>query len=270
MRQVMKLWIVPVVVFGLVAVGCGSSSSKSATTTTKKATTATATNVTGNITVSAAASLTEAFTKIGSDFKAAHPNAGTTFNFGSSGTLETQIEGGAPADTFASADQDNMTKLSSKNLVDIPVVFARNRLVIVTKPGNPKNVKTLTDLANLGTISLCGRTVPCGKYAAQILQTAGVSVPETKVTRGIDVKGTLQAVTTGDADAAIVYATDAKSAGSTVTAVTIADAQNAIAVYPIATLKRSNNPVTSAAFIKYLTSAKGQATLRSFGFMPPS
>lgn len=265
-----KLWILSVVMVGLVATGCGGSSGEAATTTAKRSTTATSSTVTGNITLSAAASLTEAFGKIGTDFHTANPDANATFNFGSSGALELQIEGGAAADTFASADQDNMSKLQAKNLVDTPVVFARNQLVIVTKPRNPKHVKTLADLANLGVVSLCGRTVPCGKYAAQILQTTGVAIPETKVTRGVDVKGALQAVATGDADAAIVYVSDATSAGSTVTTITIPDAQNAIATYPIATLKASGNAAVSDAFIKYVMSTKGQATLRSFGFLPPS
>jgi molybdate transport system substrate-binding protein len=268
-RKLMRLWVPGVVVLGLVAAGCGSDSSSGSSA---KSTTTTATaKVTGAITVSAAASLTEAFTKIGTDFKRANPNATATFNFGSSGTLETQIQQGAPADTFASADLDNMNKLVAASLVDgQPVVFAKNRLVIVTKPGNPKQVKTLADLANLDVVSLCGETVPCGKYAAQILQTAGVTIPEIKVTRGQDVKATLAAVATGDADAAIVYVTDAKSAGSTVEAVTIPDAQNAVATYPIATLTASVNKPTSQAFIAYVMSSKGQATLRSYGFLPPS
>ncbi len=256
-----------VVALGLVAAGCSSGSNPQSSSTTST----TVAKATGAITVSAAASLTEAFTKIGADFKAANPQATTTFNFGSSGTLATQIQQGAPADTFASADEDTMNKLVAANLVEgTPVVFARNKLVIVTKPGNPKQVKTLADLAGLDVVSLCGETVPCGKYAAQILQTAGVTIPETKVTRGTDVKTTLAAVTTGDADAAIVYVTDAKAAGSAVTTVTIPDAQNAIATYPIATLSATTNAATAQAFVDFVMSVKGQATLRSFGFLPPS
>jgi molybdate transport system substrate-binding protein len=128
----------------------------------------------------------------------------------------------------------------------------------------------LADLADVDVVSLCGLTVPCGKYAAQVLQSAGVTIPETKVTRGIDVKGTLAAVTTGDADAAIVYVTDAQTAGEAVARVTIPDPQNAIATYPIATLNASGNKATSRAFIDYVMSSKGQATLRSYGFLPPS
>lgn len=271
MRKLTKLWVGLVVMLGLVAAGCSSDDSSSggssATTTTTVA------KATGSITVSDAASLTDAFEKIGTDFTAANPDATVTFNPGSSGTLATQIQQtqGAGVDAFASADEDNMNKLVAANLIDgQPVVFARNKLIIVTKPGNPNNVKTVADLPNLDVVSLCGETVPCGKYAAQILQTAGVAIPETKVTRGVDVKGTLAAVTTGDADAAIVYVTDAKTAGDTVASVTIPDDQNAIATYPIATLTASGNKAPSQAFIDYVMSSKGQATLRSFGFLPPT
>jgi molybdate transport system substrate-binding protein len=256
------------VVFGLLGTGCGSSShgSKAQATTTTAAP-----KLSGSITVSAAASLTEAFTTIANRFKAANPGTNVTFNFGSSGTLATQIQQGAPADTFASADQDNMNKLVSANLVDgTPTVFAKNKLVIVTKPGNPKHVTGLADLPELGVVSLCGTTVPCGKYAGQILQTAGVMIPTSKITRGQDVKATLAAVTHGDADAAIVYVSDAETAGSAVTAVTIPDAQNAIAVYPIATLKASGNKSVSRAFIAYVTSSQGEAVLQGDGFLPPS
>ena len=123
-----------------------------------------------------------------------------------------------------------------------PTVFAKNKLVIVTKPGNPKDVKTLPTSPTVGIVSLCGETVPCGKYADQILHSAGVTIPTDKITRGLDVKATLAAVTTGDADAAIVYVTDAKTAGAAVTAVTIPDDQNAIATYPIAVAQGEQQP----------------------------
>ena len=121
--------------------------------------------------MSAAASLTEAFGKIGTDFSAANPGATVTFNFGSSGTLATQIQQGAPADAFASADPANIDHAASRRTSSTTgaTVFAKNKLVIVTKPGNPKHVKTLADLATVGIVSLCGETVPCGKYADQVL-----------------------------------------------------------------------------------------------------
>jgi molybdate transport system substrate-binding protein len=267
-RTPRRILLLVVVTFCLIAVAACGSDSKSGSSTTS---TTSASKVSGKITVSAAASLTGAFTQIEKDFHTANPDASATFNFGSSSTLATQIQQGAPADTFASADQTNMTKLTDKNLVSgSPVVFAKNQLVIVTKPGNPKNVKTLADLANAGTIALCGADVPCGKYAAQALQNAGVTIPESSITRGVDVKATLAAVTTGDANAAIVYETDAKSAGSDVDTVEIPAEQNVIATYPIAVLTGTSDKETAQAFVDYVMSSAGQATLQSFGFLPPS
>lgn len=226
--------------------------------------------VTGTITVSAAASLTEAFTKMGTDFQKKHPGATVTFNFGSSGTLAQQIQGGAPADAFASADGANMQKLVTGGQVTAePTVFASNLLAIVVKPSNPNKVKSVADLAKLDVVSLCGETVPCGKYADQILTGAGVTIDPSKITRGADVKATLAAVTTGDADAAIVYATDAKAAGSTVATVPIPAWQNAYAVYPIAPIASSTNQDLADAWIAYTVSSAGQRTLQSFGFLPP-
>jgi molybdate transport system substrate-binding protein len=268
-RRISRPWLLAGLVVGLVAAGCGSDDSGSGSSTT---TTTAASMLSGGITVSDAASLTDAFERIGQDFTTANPKTTVTFNPGSSSTLATQIQqtNGVGIDTFASADEANMGKLVTANLIDgSPVVFARNRLVIVTKPGNPENVKSLADLPNLNVVSLCGETVPCGKYAAQILQQANVTIPETKVTRGVDVKATLDAVTHGDADAAIVYVTDAKTAGKDVTAVAIPDDENAIAVYPIATLTSSANQEVSQAFVDYVTGSKGQAVLQSYGFLAP-
>ncbi len=148
--------------------------------------------LTGSITVSAAASLTEAFTKMGTDFQKLNKGTTVTFNFAASSTLVQQIQGGAPADVFASADGANMQKLvSGGQVTPIPVDFASNFLTIVVKPGNPKNVKSLADLPNLGVVSLCASTVPCGKYAAQALSQHGITIPPEKVTLGADVKATL-------------------------------------------------------------------------------
>ena len=259
MRRGIRFWIVATAVAGLALIGgTGVASAQKA----KK--------VTGSITVSAAASLTEAFTKMGSDFQKKNPDATVTFNFGSSGTLAQQIQGGAPADVFASADGANMQKLVTGSQVTAePTVFASNLLTIVVKPGNPNKVKSVADLAKLDVVSLCGETVPCGKYADQILTGAGVAIDPAKTTRGADVKATLAAVTTGDADAAIVYVTDAKAAGSTVATVPIPTWQNAYAVYPIAPIAASTSQDLAAAWIAYTVSPAGQRTLQSFGFLPP-
>jgi molybdate transport system substrate-binding protein len=227
-------------------------------------------SVSGSITVSAAASLTEAFTKMGTDFQKANKGTTIMFNFAASSALVTQIQGGAPSDVFASADGTNMQKLVTGGQVTTePTVFASNLLTIVVKPGNPKKVKSLNDLPNLDTVSLCGETVPCGKYADQILTQAGVTIPPEKITRGADVKATLNAVTTGDADAAIVYVSDAKSAGSTVATVSIPTWQNAYAIYPIAPIAATTNSSLANAWIQYTVSPAGQKTLQSFGFLPP-
>jgi len=228
------------------------------------------TKLSGTITVSAAASLTEAFTKMGTDFQKANPGTTVTFNLAASSALVTQIQGGAPADVFASADGTNMQKLvSGGDVTAEPTVFATNALTIVVKPGNPKKVKSLADLAKLGTISLCADTVPCGKYAQQALTTAGVTIPAEKITKGADVKSTLAAVTTGDADAAIVYTTDAKAAGTTVQAVRIPAWLNVYAIYPIAPLASSQNAALADAWVKYTVSPAGQKTLQSYGFLAP-
>ncbi len=229
-----------------------------------------ANKVAGTTTVSAAASLTEAFTQMGTDFQKANPGTTVTFNFGASSALVQQVEGGAPADVFASADGANMQKLvSGGDVTAEPTVFAANELTIVVKKGNPKHVKSLADLADLGVIALCADAVPCGKYAQQALTQAGVTIDPAKITKGADVKATLSAVSTGDADAAIVYSTDAKAGGSSVQAVRIPAWLNVYAVYPIAPIAASANQDLAKAWIKYTVSPAGQKTLQSYGFLPP-
>ncbi len=251
-----------VVAVALLAASCGSASGSTGSSPPSSA-------VHGAITVSAASSLTEAFSRIGADFERAHPGTSVRFNFGSSSTLAIQIEQGAPADVFASADLATVDTLVTAGRVSgRPWIFAGNRLVIVTKPGNPADVRTLDDLSDLGTVALCADTVPCGKYAAQVLDRASVAMPESRVTRGRDVKATIAAVTTGDADAAVVYGTDAAAAGDAVTTVTIPDARNTTATYAIAVVADRGNRATARAFVRAVTSAPAHATLGSFGFLP--
>lgn len=225
--------------------------------------------VSGSITVSAASSLTDVFTTIARGFSRVHPGARVTLNFGSSSVLATQIEQGAPADTLAAADPEAMDALVAADLVaGSPTVFARNRLTIVTKVGNPKGIRSVADLADAGTVSLCASTAPCGKYTARVLVNAGVTIPESAVTRGTDARSTIAAVISGDADAAIVYVTDANAAGRAVTTVPIALRAEVVAEYPIATLASSGAPAVSAAFIEYVRSPRGQSVLRAAGFLP--
>lgn len=247
----------------------GTGGAGAGTTASPGATPATAvSDLTGTITVSAAASLTAPFTTIGEHFMEANPGTEVTFNFDSSGTLATQVLDGAPADVFASADAADMAELTDADLIaGEPEVFARNRLAIVVKKGNPTGVKTLADLAT-GTVSLCGTEVPCGRYADQILSEAGVTIPESSVTRGQNVKATLAAVAEGDADAGIVYLTDIT--GDMVEAVEIPEDGNAIATYPIGVIAASANAATAEAFLAYVLSDDGQAVLEEAGFLPPA
>jgi molybdate transport system substrate-binding protein len=263
-KHIRWIGLLSVVVAMFVAVGGTAVAERSSAPAAK------AKKLSGTITVSAASSLTEAFTKMATDFEKANPGTTVTPNFAASSALVTQIQGGAPADVFASADGTNMQKLVSGGQVTAePTVFAANALTIVVKPGNPKHVKSLADLTKLGVVSLCADAVPCGKYAEQALSQDGVTIPPEEITKGADVKTTLAAVTTGDADAAIVYTTDAKAAGATVQAVKIPAWLNVYAIYPIAPIAASTNPNLAAAFVQYTVSSAGQKTLQSFGFLPP-
>jgi molybdate transport system substrate-binding protein len=224
----------------------------------------------GDLTISAATSLTDAFTELAKQFRKVNKAVKVRFNFGSSSTLLTQIQSGAPSDIMASADLTNLEKLvASGNVVVAPKVFARNTMAIAVKPGNPKSVRSVADLASLSFIALCGKTVPCGVYASSVLTRAGVVIAESKVTRGIDVKATLSAVANGDADAAIVYKTDVLAAKKTVVGIDIPSAQNVKAMYGIAPIRGSKNPANAKAFIDFVLSEQGWQILKSFGFERP-
>jgi molybdate transport system substrate-binding protein len=224
----------------------------------------------GSIFVFAAASLTDAFTALGAAFQAAH--AGTTVQliFAGSPTLVSHIEQGASADLFASADTQNMDRLKADGFTaGRPQVFAHNKLEIVVAAGNPKSITGLADLAKPGVIYITAApSVPAGKYALQILASAGVKL--TPRSLETDVRSVVGKVELGEADAGIVYATDVRAAGSQVTGVPIPDSVNVIATYPIVAVKGSRNSNLGGAFISYVESAAGQATLQSFGFLPAS
>jgi molybdate transport system substrate-binding protein len=267
MRRPLTLLLVVTGSLALVASGCSSDGDASAKNTTG---TATSSDLNGSITVSAAASLTESFTTIRQDFTAEHPDAEVVLNFGSSGALSTQIAEGAPAAVAAFADTAPMTSLADADMLDgAPEVFARNQLVIVTTPGNPEGIESLVDLADVGVVSLCVDTAPCGRFADQILADAGVSIPVGNVTRGTDVRSTLAAVSKGDAVAAIVYVTDAAAAGDAVDTVEIPAEQNVVAEYPIAVVTGSEDTELARAFVAYVLSDRGQAVLADAGFLSP-
>ena len=236
---------------------CGSSGTPSA-------------SLSGTASVFAAASLTDSFKALGTAFQTAHPGTTVQFNFAGSPTLVTQIEQGAAADVFASADTTNMDKLKTDGFTaDSSQVFAHNKLEIVVAAGNPKGITGLADLAKPGLIYITAApTVPAGKYALQILASAGVKV--TPKSLETDVKSVVSKIELGEADAGIVYVTDVKAAGSKVTGVPIPDSVNVIATYPIVSVKGAKNSNLANAFVAYVLSAEGQATMQSFGFLPAS
>jgi molybdate transport system substrate-binding protein len=218
------------------------------------------------IKVFAAASLTAAFTEIGQQFTAANGGTKVTFNFAGSQALATQIQQAAPADVFASADLTNMDKV--KDLVGTPQNFASNQLQIVVEKGNPRNVATVEDLANTDLkVVLAAPDVPAGRYAAEILGKAGVTVKP--VSEEDNVKAVVTKVSLGEADAGIVYVTDVTAGGDKVEGVEIPEDLNVLATYPIATVKASKAKDQAQAFMDLVLSAEGQQVLKEYGFLPP-
>ena len=224
-------------------------------------------SLSGYINVFAAASLTASFNALGASFHQANPGIGVNFNFAGTPTLVTQIEQGAPADVFASADTTNMDKLTSDGYtLGTSKVFARNQLEIVVAPGNPKGITGLADLAKPGVIYISeGPTVPAGKYSLQALATAGVKV--TPKSLETSVTAVISKIELGEADAGIVYTTDVRAASSKVQGVSIPAADNVIATYPIVAVKGTKSSAAANAFVDYVVSATGQSTLATYGFL---
>lgn len=232
------------------------------------------------LTVFAAASLTGAFGNIGKAFEAANPGVTVKFSFAGSQALRTQIEQGAPADVFASADHKNMDALVGETLIDGGKYqdFATNLLVVILPPKNPANIQTLQDLAKPGIkIDLADAAVPVGNYARQTLanmskdSTFGsdfsTKVLANVVSNETDVKQVVSKVDLGEADAGIVYVTDAQAAKDLKT-IAIPDNFNVLARYPIAVVAKSPNTDLATSFISYVLSADGQAALQKWGFSP--
>ena len=211
------------------------------------------------ITVFAASSLTTSFTQLGSAFEQAHPDVHVTFSFGSSSALAQQVLAGAPADVFAAASTRSMSQVASE--VDAPTAFASNVAEIAVAPGAP--VTRLADLTRV-RVALCDLSVPCGAVASQVLSKAGLTVHP--VTRGLDARGTLGYVVNGSVDAAIVYVTDVRAAGSKVRGVPIPSEVNASTEYEIATVNDSSNTSLARAFEDFVLSAQGQQVLAAAGF----
>jgi molybdate transport system substrate-binding protein len=228
--------------------------------------------------VFAAASLTDAFQELGNDFENANPGVSVQFNFTGSQIARMQIEQGANADIFASADHKNMDLLVSQNLIagNTYQDFASNRLVVIMPRGNPASVQTLKDLARPGLkLILADASVPAGNYAHQALSKMSenpnfgtdfmTKVLANAVSNETDVRQVVTKVELGEADAGIVYVSDAVATPDLVT-ISIPDKYNVIAKYPFAILTNAPNPKLAVAFVSYILSPAGQAVLSKWGF----
>jgi molybdate transport system substrate-binding protein len=221
------------------------------------------------LTVFAAASLTEVFEQLGPRFEQAHPGVEVVFNFGASSDLAQQIVNGGPADLFAAANTSTMKTVSDAGLVDgEPTVFATNVLEIVTPPGNPAGISSFADLARPDLkVVVCAPQVPCGSATEKIEQATGVTL--SPVSEEPDVKSTLGKVTTGNADAGLVYGTDVHAAGDGVQGIEFPEAAQAVNSYPIAVIAETSEADLARAFQELVTGAEGRAALESAGFGIP-
>lgn len=219
-----------------------------------------------SITVFAAASLTEAFTQIGTDFEA-RSGATVTFNFGSSATLASQITQGAPGDIFAAASPATMQTVTDGQGAGTPVTFVSNSLQIAVPVGNPGQITGLKDFADESkTIAICAPQVPCGAAAVQVFEAARITPkPDTLEA---DVKATLAKVAADEVDAALVYRTDVISEPD-VEGIDFPESSQAVNNYPIAVLTGSKSPELAQAFVDYILSPDGQAVLDRAGFAKP-
>jgi molybdate transport system substrate-binding protein len=236
---------------GLVAAACGGSEGRV-------------------VRVSAAASLTEAFTELGKAFEAEQPDTTVRFNFGASSALAQQVNRGAPADVFASADESSMKMVSDAGNASGPAVFARNRPALLVTKGNPKAIKGLADLARPGVTFLsCDPDVPCGRVGLGALRKAGVDARPTSLEE--NVKGVVSKVVLGEADAGIVYATDVQAVDGRAegVAIDVARDPSLVSAYLIAVTSEVGDVEGARAWIDFVCSDRGRQTLSRFGFLPP-
>jgi molybdate transport system substrate-binding protein len=256
-------------------IACGDSASPDPTATTP--------SVSGKITVFAAASLTDAFNEIARAFEERYPGTEVEFNFAGTPTLRTQLEQGARADVFASADLAQMNiAVQSGVVASTGDVFVRNSLVVITPSSNPANIDAPADLAKSGIkLVVANPEVPVGNYTRQMLSSmekdaaygAGFSdrVLDNVVSEESNVRQVVSKVELGEADAGVVYGSDVTpSVATRLKVVRVPDQFNVIAQYPIAPLKEAGNPLTAEAFIDFVLSAAGQQVLQKHGFSPLS
>jgi len=238
----------------LLATACGAGSEAAGQTT---------------LTVYAAASLAESFGALEKRFEAEHPGVDVTLNLGASSRLAQQIDEGAQADVFASADERNMEKIAaSGRAAGQPTVFATNTLTTAVAPGNPKGIERFADLARPGlTVVTCAAQVPCGSAAERVERSTGVTL--TPASEEQDVKSVLTKVLVGEADAGLVYATDAMSAAGKVDRVDFPESADAVNRYPITVVEGSPQAELAHEFTRFVLGVPGAEELGRAGFGPP-
>ena len=267
MKRALGLVTAGVVSMAMVS-GCGSSTNSSSPATSSGGSASTE-PAGGQLVVLAAASLKKTFTDIGEQFKTDNPGWSVDFTFAGSSDLVTQLTQGAKADVFASADAKNMDKATQAGLLSgDPVNFASNTLVIVTAPDNPKKVSSFADLTKPGlSVVVCAPQVPCGSATKQVEEATKVTLDP--VSEESSVTDVLTKVTSGQADAGVVYVTDAIGAGDKVAQVDFAGSSVAVNTYPIAVLKSATDADAAKKFIALVTSEAGQKVLSQAGFAKP-
>ncbi len=265
-----------ILIIGLLAAACTSAATSAPTTSGSTQAPA----AEQKVTVFAAASLTDAFNEIADKFKQQNPGVTFDFNYAGSQQLRTQLEQGAVADVFASANTTEMNNAIKSDLVvsGIQKTFVHNRLAVIVPKDNPGGVNELKDLAKPGLkIVLAAPSVPVGGYALTALNkmnadfgaTFSQTVLSNVVSQEDNVKQVVAKVQLGEADAGIVYSSDVTpDAAAKVTKIDIPDKYNVLATYPIAVLKAAPQADLAAKFVDYVLSADGQAILAKWGFIP--
>ena len=234
-----------------------------------------------SLTVLAASSLTSSFKEIATAFVSQNPGVTVALNFGGSQTLAEQIDQGAPADVFASASLKVMDAVIASDRVEkgTPVVFVKNKLVVILPISNVAVINSIGDLTKNGVkIIMADKAVPVGQYALEFLDKASTestlgpgfkeAVLSNVVSYETDVRTVVSKVSLGEADAGIVYLTDQSVAPGKLRAIEIPDTINISASYPIATISDSNQADLAKAFVAFVTSPAGQAILAKYGFIP--
>jgi len=223
----------------------------------------------GSLTVFAGASLTDVFEGLAEQFTADRPDVEVTFNFGPSSSLATQINQGAPADVFASANTSQMDVVTEAGSAEgEPTIFTENVLQIAVPAGNPAGISGIADFANADlTLAICAPEVPCGAAAATVFEAAGITPSVDSLEE--DVRAALTKVELGEVDAALVYVTDVIAAGDSVEGIDFPETEEAVNSYPIVALAAAPNPDAAQAWVEFVLSDVGAEALEEAGFRTP-